>query len=140
MDLITLGASLINKLIPDPKQKAEAQAKLIELEQQGELAGLKSRYQAIVAEAQSKDRWTSRARPSFMYVFYFVIVCLVIVAPVIGVWYPAEMTLFYTNVKAGFAAIPNPMWATFTAGYLGYTTAREVGKKNIMKAMQGERL
>lgn len=28
---------------------------------------------AIIAEAQSRDPWTSRARPSFMYVMYVLI-------------------------------------------------------------------
>ena len=36
--LLGIGGKLIDKLIPDPAQKAEAQVKLLELSQSGELA------------------------------------------------------------------------------------------------------
>jgi len=80
------------------------------------------------AEASSLDKWTSRARPSFMYVFYFVILVLVFLAPLVGVFKPDWMTAFYTNVALGFQAIPDAMWATFSVGYIGYTAARQYGK------------
>jgi hypothetical protein len=44
---------------------------------------------------------------------------------------PDAMREFFLNVKLGFEAIPEALWWTFSAGYLGYTTARtyEKGKK-----------
>jgi hypothetical protein len=90
-----------------------------------------TRISVMVAEASSPDKWTSRARPSFLYVFYVVIVLLVLVAPFVGVFFPSEMTQFYVNVGAGFKAIPDAMWATFTMGYLGYTAARQYGKYKV---------
>jgi hypothetical protein len=63
-----------------------------------------------------------------MYVFYMVVIVLVLVAPFAGVFFPAQMDRFYINVAAGFKAIPDAMWATFTVGYLGYTAARQYGK------------
>lgn len=103
---------------------AEIALKVQELESEVE----KGRTSVLVAEASSSDKWTSRARPSFMYVFYFVILCLTILAPFIGVFYPVQMLQFYTNVAAGFKAIPDIMWETFGVGYLGYTAARQYGK------------
>jgi uncharacterized membrane protein (DUF106 family) len=47
-DIINVGMKILDKVIPDPAQKAEAQAKLLELQQQGRLAEL----QADTAEAQ----------------------------------------------------------------------------------------
>ena len=47
-DIIGVGMKILDKVIPDPTQKAEAQAKLLELQQQGRLAEL----QADTAEAQ----------------------------------------------------------------------------------------
>ena len=90
----------------------------------------KQRYSAIVTEAGSQDPWTSRARPSFMYVFYALLIFLVIVLPLIGLAEPTAMTAVLGNIKLGFAAIPEEMWWTFTAGYLGYTTARSYEKKS----------
>jgi uncharacterized membrane protein (DUF106 family) len=47
-DIINVGMKILDKVIPDPAAKAEAQAKLLELQQQGRLAEL----QADTAEAQ----------------------------------------------------------------------------------------
>ena len=82
----------------------------------------------MLAEASSSDKWTSRVRPSFLYLFYFVLVALVIIAPFIGIFFPIGMGQFYVNVKVGFEAIPEPMWWVFCTGYLGYTVARQYGK------------
>ena len=132
--LLDIGGKLIDKLIPDPKAKEEARLKLLELQQKGELVEMQTRFSAIVAEANSKDPWTSRARPTFMYVFYTVILFLVIGAPIIGVFYPEQMTLFFENVQKGFDAIPGELWATFTAGYLGYGAYRTFEKaKGVSK-------
>jgi len=128
--IIQAAFELIGKVIPDPQAKAEAQRKLLEMEQSRELEAEKQRYSAIVAEAGSQDPWTSRARPSFMYVFYALLIFLVIILPLIGLAEPTAMTAVLGNIKLGFAAIPEEMWWTFTAGYLGYTTARSYEKKS----------
>ena len=39
-DIIGVGMKILDKVIPDPTAKAEAQAKLVELQQQGRLAEL----------------------------------------------------------------------------------------------------
>lgn len=127
--LVDLGSSLIDRLIPDPAQKAEAKQELKKMEQTGEIEALSKRMSAIQSEAESDDPWTSRARPTFLYVFYAVIISLVIVAPVIGVAFPEQMNAFFSNVKLGFEAIPDELWMTFSAGYLGYTGFRTIEKK-----------
>lgn len=122
------GGKLIDKLFPDPTQKAAANLELLRLQQAGELDALKIQMSAIVAEAQSTDPWTSRSRPAFLWVFYLLLIALVIVVPFVGVFFPAQMAQFYVNVAAGFKALPEPLWWTFTTGYLGYTAARQYGK------------
>lgn len=122
--LLELGSTLIDRLIPDKAQQAEAKLKLLEMQQQGELQQLQTRMSAILAEAQSSDPWTSRARPMFMYVFYVLLLFLVIIAPLVGVLAPSAMSVFFANVKAGFQAIPEELWWTFSAGYLGYAGVR----------------
>ena len=132
--VMDVGNRLINKWFPDPEQKAKAQMELFQMQAQGELKETEVRLSAIMKEAQSTDPWTSRARPTFMYVFYLVIACLVIVAPLVGVFHPEEMKTFFTNVKQGFNAIPEEMWWVFTVGYLGYSGARTFEKsKGISK-------
>ena len=60
-------ASIIDKIIPDKEARAKAKLELIKLEGTQEMQLIEARLQAIVAEAQSKDPWTSRARPSLLY-------------------------------------------------------------------------
>ena len=68
--LIEIGGRIIDKLIPDPEAKARAQLELIRLQQEGAFKEIEVRMSAIIAEANSVDPWTSRARPSFLYVVY----------------------------------------------------------------------
>ena len=66
-------ASIIDKVIPDKEARAKAKLELLALEGTQELKQIEARLSAIVAEAQSRDPWTSRARPSFLYVMYALI-------------------------------------------------------------------
>lgn len=127
--LFEIGKGLIDKLLPDPQAKAKAQMELLQMQQNGELKELETRMSAILAEASSADPWTSRARPSFLYVFYFIILSMTVVAPVLGVLNPDAMDLYFINVGKGFGAIPEELWWTFTAGYLGYAGARTFEKR-----------
>lgn len=132
--IFELGSKILDRVLPDPSQKAAAQLELLKLQQTGEFKELDARMSAITAEAQSADPWTSRARPSFLYVFYTLILALVLVGPIVGVFAPDQMALFFANVQKGFAAIPGELWATFTAGYLGYGGFRTFEKvKGVAK-------
>jgi len=51
-DIINVGMKILDKVIPDPLAKAEAQAKLLEIQQQGRMAEL----QADTAEAQELSK------------------------------------------------------------------------------------
>src|SRR5687768_5972628 len=68
-------ASIIDKVIPDKAARDKAKLELINLQGTQELETIKARLAAIVAEAQSPDPWTSRARPSFFYAMYVMILC-----------------------------------------------------------------
>ena len=59
-------ASIIDKIIPDKEARAKAKLELLALEGSQELKAIETRMAAIIAEAQSPDPWTSRARPSFL--------------------------------------------------------------------------
>lgn len=122
--IFEVGKELIQRLFPNPEERAKHEMELLKMQQSGELTELSTRMSAIVTEANSNDPWTSRARPSFMYLFYFVILNLVVVAPFVGIFFPAEMETFFKNVDMGFQAIPEELWWTFSAGYLGYAGLR----------------
>jgi len=67
--VITAGMKILDKVIPDPVAKAEAQRRLIELEQAGELKELDAAMQVVVAEAKSEHALTAQWRPITMLTF-----------------------------------------------------------------------
>lgn len=132
--LFDVARDLIDKLIPDPTANAEMQLKLMTLDKQGDLQELQTRMSAILAEANSQDPWTSRARPSFMYLFYAIVTFMVMIMPMVGIFFPDKMDLFFINVSKGFTAIPEALWWTFTAGFLGYSGSKSLEAIKGVKA------
>jgi len=130
--ILNIGGKLIDKLIPDPEAKAKAKLDLAVLAQDGELKELETRMSAILAEANSSDPWTSRARPSFLYVIYLMILAAIPMG-FLAAYSPDTALAVTKGMKAWLAAIPESMWGLFGAGYLGYTGAREFGKHSKNK-------
>lgn len=126
--VLDIGGKLIDKFIPDPVEKMKAKAELVKMQQNGELKELETRMSAILAEANSKDPWTSRARPSFMYVIY---VCILAGIPmgVLHAFYPAIAVGVAEGFKAWLQAIPDTLYTLFGVGYVGYSAARTVDKR-----------
>lgn len=58
--LVNLGGKLVDKLIPDPEQKAKAQLQLAELAQNGELAKMANETEVYKIEQENVSaRWTA---------------------------------------------------------------------------------
>lgn len=125
--LITPIFSLLDKVIPDEKAREAAKLHLLQQEGQQALQEIQAQLSPILAEAQSADPWTSRARPSFMYVIYV----LLLASLPMGVLFAFEPDVA-KNVTEGFrawlAALPEPIINLFGMGYLGYTGARSFEK------------
>lgn len=120
-------ASIIDKIIPDKEARARAKLELIELEGTQELQQVQARLSAIVAEANSRDPWTSRARPSFLYVMY-VMILWALPMGVLAAFRPEAARDIAGGMNAYLAGLPEPLYALFGTGYLGYTAARQWGK------------
>lgn len=125
--IISPIASLLDKLIPDPKARDEAKLKLLELQGTQDLETAKTQISAILAEAASTDPWTSRARPSFLYVMY-VLLLWSIPMGILAAIRPEAAKDIAAGMNAYLAGIPEPLYALFGTGYLGYTIARQWGK------------
>ncbi|MDQ1231989.1 MULTISPECIES: 3TM-type holin [unclassified Sphingomonas] len=76
----------------------------------------------------SADAWTRRARPTFLYVMYALLLWSVPMGVLAG-FRPAMAAAMIRGMAAYLAAIPEPLYALFGTGYLGYTVAREWGKR-----------
>ena len=119
--------SIIDKVIPDKAARERAKLEVLKLEGSHELELLQARLSAIVTEAQSPDPWTSRARPSFLYVMY-VLILWALPMGLIALFKPEAAAAIAGGMNAYLAGLPEPLYALFGTGYLGYTAARQWGK------------
>lgn len=128
--LIPVIGTLIDKIgdyFSTPEKKAEAQLKLYELERTGQLEELRIQMSAILAEAQSTDPWTSRARPSFLYVIYIMLL-MGIPMGFLSAYSPETATNVAAGFKAWLTAIPSELYGLFGVGYVGYAATRSYDK------------
>ena len=124
VDLLSKG---IDRIFPDKVEREKAKLALIQAQQAGELRELEISMSAILAEASSADPWTSRARPSFMYVMYVLLLASLPMG-VLSAFNPGAATAIIEGYSGWLNAIPSDMWWLFGAGYLGYAGARTFEK------------
>lgn len=75
----------------------------------------------------ANDAWTRRARPTFLYVMYALLLWSIPMGLVAAI--DPRLAHDMTAAMAAYlAAIPEPLYALFGTGYLGYTAARQWGK------------
>ena len=120
-------ARIIDKVVPDPQARELAKLELLRLENSRELDLLRASLAGVIAEAGSRDPWTSRARPSFLYVMYALILWAVPMG-LIGAASPDTARAIGGAMTAYLAGIPEPLYALFGTGYLGYSAMRQWGK------------
>lgn len=116
--LIDAGLRIIDKLIPDPAAKAEAQRKLFELQQTGELAQIEAQTKVLVAEAGSDHPLTSQWRPITMLIFAAIVANNYILYP--------YLSLFWD--EAPQLAMPDQLWNLLQIGIGGYVFGRSAEK------------
>jgi hypothetical protein len=120
-------SSIIDKVIPDKAARERAKLELIALEGTQEMRMIEAQLQAIVAEAQSNDPWTSRARPSFLYVMYAMILFSLPMG-LLSAFRPEMAREIGEGINVYLNGLPEALYALFGTGYLGYTAARQWGK------------
>lgn len=118
---------IINRVIPDKEARERAKLELLRLEGTQEMQIIEARLSAIVAEAQSGDPWTSRARPGFLYVMYAMIL-FALPMGLIAAFDPPAAQAIAEGINRYLNGLPEPLYALFGTGYLGYTVARQWGK------------
>lgn len=135
--LFEIGGKLIDRIFPDKiaqqKERDAAELALLQMTKTGELEDLKLRLSAILAEAQSSDPWTSRARPSFMYVMYIMIL-FALPMGFLAAFRPDIASAVASGMQAWLKAIPEALYALFGVGYTGYAVSRSYEKaKGVAK-------
>ena len=74
LDLLGIGAKLIDKIIPDKEAADQAKLELLKLDQEGKLTELKAQAQIINTEAASQHWLAANWRPITMLIFVGLIV------------------------------------------------------------------
>lgn len=129
----------INKIWPNPEDRASADAITIKATADAAIGQLQASMSVMLAEAQSADKWTSRARPSFLYVMYTMILCALPMG-IVSAFNPAAATHVADGLRAWLAAIPSDLWSVFGFGYAGYTMARTSEKAGgLLPALTGKK-
>ena len=140
MDVTGVGTAIMgaidtvaDKFFVDAADKQKFKLQAQQMKQDGELKRTEQQLSVILAEAKSSDPWTSRARPSFLYVMYLLIL-FAIPMGILSAFRPDLATAIAAGMKSWLAAIPEELWTVFGVGYLGYTGAREYGKSKLLGA------
>jgi hypothetical protein len=131
LDPITAGMDLIGKAIdrfvPDPAQRDAAKLAMFQAEKAGDMDAVKVAMSAILAEANSADPWTSRARPSFLYVVY-VLLLFGLPMGLLSAFKPDIAAQVAVGFKAWLAAIPDSLYLLFGTVMTGYGVQRTIEK------------
>ena len=122
-DPTTSVAALLDRILADPQPREAARRVLAD----SELAPDLDHLAALLIEARSADRWTSRARPSFLYVMYALLLWSIPLGLIAAIR-PGVAHAIAAGMGGYLAALPEPLYALFGTGYLGYTVARQWGK------------
>jgi hypothetical protein len=120
-------AGILDKIIPDPEERARAKLELLKLENSRDMELLETQLSAILAEAGSSDPWTSRARPSFLYVMYAMILWAMPMG-LVAAFSPHAASAIADGMTSYLRGLPEPLYALFGTGYLGYSAMRQWGK------------
>lgn len=123
--LLGIGGKLIDKLIPDPAQKAEAQLKLAELAQSGELAKIANETEVYKTEQtgvterwkddMGSDSWLSKnIRP------------LSLVAIFVGYFLFALMSAFGYDAKESYVNLLGQWGMLIMSAYFGGKTLENI--------------
>ena len=120
--ILDIGGKLIDKIWPDPVEKAKAQARLFELQQAGELKELDSAMQIITSEAKSEHFLVAAWRPITMLTFVLIVANNYILYPYLSLFWESAPVL----------AIPPDLWDLLKNG-IGDYGAGPTGE-NMMKS------
>lgn len=120
---LEIGGKIIDKIFPDPVQRDAAKLEMIKAQQAGQLDEVKLQLSAIISDSQSADPWTSRARPSFLYVVYILLLWSLPMG-VLAMFAPDKAAAFTAGFKGWMASIPEPVLQLFGVVMTGYIAGR----------------
>ena len=132
---LEIGGKLIDKLIPDPQAKAQAQMALLKMKQDGDLAQLtsdtelaKAQTQVNLAEASSSSLFVAGGRPFIMWVCGVALANDFIIRPF------AVFVASVQHVSANWPSLDMSSLMPLLLGMLGLGAMRTVEKVQANKS------
>lgn len=122
--IIKGAADVVDRFIQTPEEKTRALKELREIEAKETEALLQATSSVIKEEAGSDDPWVRRARPTFLYIMYGVIVFNFVLVPIAHMSSQAFFGMTLSPLP-----IPEEIYWLFGSGYLGYAGARSWDKR-----------
>jgi len=126
--IVTVGSQLIERLFPDPAQAAEAKIKLVELQQNGDLAAIAGQMDINKVEAANTSIFVSGWRPFVGWVCGFGLSYVAIIEPI------ARFVATMTGYTGGFPSIDTTLTMQVLIGMLGLGGLRSLDKFNGVAA------
>jgi hypothetical protein len=123
----TLLKEAIDRIWPSPTDDAAAKVAILKANTDSIIAQLDAQNRAANAEAASSDPWTSRARPSFLYVMYVLILASVPMG-FLAAARPEVAKDVALGMQAWLAAIPGELWQVFGLCFSVYGVSRTIEK------------
>lgn len=130
--LVGIGMKLIDRIIPDPAQKAAAQLEILKMNQTGELAQLaadtdlaKAQIAVNAVEAASNKTFIAGARPFVLWGCGFSMLYVGLFEPIMR--FVATVIYHYAGT---FPVIDTTVTLQVLLGLLGLGALRSVDKKN----------
>ena len=128
----TIGKA-IDRIWPNPTEEAAAKVAQLKAETENAVALLTAQNAAAVAEASSSDPWTSRARPSFLYVMYILILWAIPMS-IVSAFRPDIGASVAHGFGLWLSAIPDSLYQTMFGCFAVYGVTRTVEKvKGVAK-------
>ncbi len=123
--LLAVGGKIIDKLIPDPEQKAKAQLELATLAQNGELAKMANETDIYKTEQTNvTDRWTADAATDSWLAKN--IRPLSLVAIFVGYFLFALMSAFGYDAKESYVQLLGQWGMLIMSAYFGGKTLENI--------------
>lgn len=129
LQFIPIIGEVLKQVLPDPKARADAEAKLGQMVLDGQLKEFESKAKIIAAEASSEHWITSAWRPITMLTFVAIIANNYILYP--------YLSLFWSEAPS--LDLPDQMWDLLQIGLGGYILSRGAEKvtREMKKSSQG---
>lgn len=121
--------SILSRAISDPKEREKIRGDLSEIVTGSETKAAEEIAKVAASGFADNDVWVKRARPSFLYIIYFMIFGAIPFG-VLHAFAPEFSSRFAAGMELFLGAIPELGWYLFGSAYLGYSGLRSWDKKN----------